>query len=220
MALIISPSILSCDFLNIEDEVAPFEGRQDIWLHLDVMDGHFVPNLTFGIPIIKQLAKKTNLPLDCHLMVANPLFHIEAMKEIDLHNVTFHYEAVKDPLEVVHRARKLYGSVGISIKPETAFEDIDLEILKKIDLLLIMSVSPGFGGQSFIVSSLEKVKKAKRYRDDHGLGYVMQIDGGIDNKTSQLVIEAGCNNLVAGSYIFSADRALYGERVESLRGKK
>ena len=218
MALTVSPSILSCDFLNIESEIAPFEQERDMWLHLDVMDGHFVPNLTFGIPIVGQLSQKTALPLDCHLMVSNPLFHIEAMKDMDLHNVTFHYEAVENPLEAVRKARTMCRGVGLAIKPETGFGVLAPALLEEIDLLLVMSVSPGFGGQSFMPSSLENVEKAKKYRDARGLGYVIQIDGGIDDKTARLAVEAGCDNLVAGSYIFSVDRTLYLERVGSLRG--
>ncbi len=217
---IISPSILACDFFNLREEILPLEEEKNLWIHLDVMDGHFVSNLSFGIPLIQQLTKKTQLPLDCHLMVSNPLFHIEAMKDFGLHNITFHYEAVSDPATLLSKAKGLYTNVGIAIKPETPFQRLSKNVLEMIDLLLIMSVEPGHGGQPFMPSSLEKVQKAKSRREQHGYCYSIQIDGGIDDKTSISAIESGCDNLVAGSYIFRTHSSGYRDKIQSLRGSQ
>ena len=215
---IISPSLLACNFLNLQEELLPLENEKYLWSHLDVMDGHFVPNLSFGIPLIQQLSQHTQLPLDCHLMVTNPLFHIEAMKDFGLHNITFHYEAVYNPLETLCKAKELYPNVGIAIKPKTPFHKLSKDILDIIDLLLIMSVEPGYGGQSFMPSSLEKIQKAKAQRERYGYRYSIQIDGGINDKTSISAIASGCDNLVAGSYIFCTHPSKYRERIQSLRG--
>ena len=214
---IVSPSILSCDFLNIESEIGALEGIDQLWIHLDIMDGHFVPNLTFGIPIVKQICKRFKIPMDAHLMVENPEFHMDEMKDFGLENITFHFEAVKNSLDVVNKYKGLYKSVGISIKPNTSPDEISDDVLKGIGLVLVMSVEPGFGGQSFMENSLDKLKSLKKRREALGLDFQIQIDGGISDKNATLVREAGADNLVAGSYVFKTEPNQYSERIEALR---
>lgn len=217
MNKIVSPSILSCDFLNIENELRPFEDAKDLWLHLDIMDGHFVPNLTFGIPIVKQISQKTRLPLDAHLMVTNPEFHMEEMKDFGLHNITFHLEAVESPLELIKKFRENYQSIGISIKPGTPVSDLSEELLKAIDLILVMSVEPGFGGQSFMPNSLEKIKDLMTLKENLKASFSIQVDGGVSDQNAHQLRELGADNLVAGSYVFKVNPEEYLDRVEFLR---
>ena len=214
---IVSPSILSCDFLNIENEIKAFENAENLWIHLDVMDGHFVPNLTFGIPIIKQLSQMTSLPLDAHLMVTNPGFHMDQMKDFGLKNITFHYEAVENCLGLVQKFRKFYDSIGISIKPKTEINKIDDELLKALDLVLVMSVEPGFGGQSFIPSSIDKIKELVERRTKLNTNFSIQVDGGVSDQNSRVLRDAGASNLVDGSYIFKASQADYLLMANSIR---
>ena len=213
----VSPSILSCDFANIEFELKALEGIGDLWVHLDIMDGHFVNNLTFGIPVVKRIAQISTHKLDAHLMVTNPEFHIEKMATFGLHNITFHHEAVTDPMPLIERAKGSYPSVGLSIKPETSVEQLSDEILRALDLVLVMSVGPGHGGQSFIPSSLEKISVLKGRRERLGADFTIQVDGGINSETAEECLARGVDNLVAGSYIFGASFEDYSKRVESLR---
>ncbi len=217
MLNLVSPSILSCDFMNIQSDLSPFEGAENTWMHLDIMDGHFVPNLTFGIPIIKQISNICSVPLDAHLMVTNPLFHIDEMKDFGLANITFHTEAVDDSLELAKHAKQFYPSVGISIKPKTEVSELSEELLRTVDLILVMSVEPGFGGQSFIENSYEKIYKLHELRKTHGYTYQIQVDGGVSNTNAKKLREHGADNLVAGSYIFKKDKADYLNLIESLR---
>jgi ribulose-phosphate 3-epimerase len=215
---IIAPSILSCDFLNIETDLANLKGSEDLWLHLDIMDGHFVPNLTFGAPIVKMIADRFDFILDAHLMVSNPDFHIDLMKDYGIHNITFHYEAHKeDCLGLIKKAKENYPSVGISIKPGTSAKDVPLEIYKEINLLLVMSVEPGFGGQSFIEGTYDKLNDLKEIQKQTQNNFMIQIDGGVKDINAAKLIDAGANNLVAGSYVFNTDESQYKARVESLR---
>lgn len=217
MSKTVSPSILSCDFLNIENEIKPFEGAKDLWLHLDIMDGHFVPNLTFGIPIISQISKKTSLPLDAHLMVTNPEFHMEEMKDFGLYNITFHFEAVSDSVSLINKYKPNYKKVGFSIKPKTEVTELSDDLLIATDLVLVMSVEPGFGGQSFMPNSLDKIKVLKERRAKLGTDFVIQVDGGVSDQNAKLLRDTGADNLVAGSYVFKVNPSDYMDRVESLR---
>ncbi|MBT7611457.1 MAG: ribulose-phosphate 3-epimerase [Bacteriovoracaceae bacterium] len=214
---IISPSLLACDFVNIEAELNHFTEVKDIWFHLDIMDGHFVPNLTFGQTIIKLIAKKTNQLLDAHFMVSNPDFYIEELKDYGLHNFTFHVEACDNPLELLLRAKKYYPSVGISLKPGTELSVLSDDILKEIDLLLVMSVEPGFGGQSFIENTYNKLNDITDAKEKHGYNFNVQVDGGVSNANSHKLIKHGCNNLVAGSYVFKDGPTTYLSKIDSLR---
>ncbi len=217
MLNLVSPSILSCDFMNIESDLAPFKGAKDVWMHLDIMDGHFVPNLTFGIPIIEQISKICSIPLDAHLMVTNPKFHIDEMKSFGLANITFHVEATDNPIDLVKHAKQFYPSVGISIKPKTTVEELDHDLLRTVDLILVMSVEPGFGGQSFIENSYEKIYKLDELRRKNGYTFQIQVDGGVTDSNARKLREHGSDNLVAGSYIFKKDKSQYLELVETLR---
>ena len=218
MNTIISPSLLACDFLNIENELKNFEGENDFWFHLDIMDGHFVPNLTFGHPIISLINRKTTVPLDAHLMVSNPEFYIDSFADLGIHNLTWHYEASKEnTISLVKKAKKTYTSVGISIKPKTDTKVISVELLKEIDLLLIMSVEPGFGGQKFIEETYDRIQFFKKLRDKHSLNFQIQIDGGVKDENAKKLLESGADNLVAGSYVFSATSSEYINKVNSLR---
>lgn len=214
---IISPSLLACDFLNIESEIAAFSKIPDMWFHLDIMDGHFVPNLTFGHPIIELIVKKSPHKCDAHFMVTNPEFHAETLKDVGLHNFTFHVEAAHDCLSLIAKLKKHYPSVGISIKPNTPVSKLTDEILSAVDLVLIMSVEPGFGGQSFMPSAFDKIRELVAQRKKLGLHFQIQVDGGVSDKNSSELIKAGADNLVAGSYIFKAGKNHYLDQLESLR---
>ena len=214
---IIAPSLLACDFLNIEPELKAFDGVDDIWFHLDIMDGHFVPNLTFGHPIIELIVKKASHKCDAHFMVTNPEFHGETLKHTGLHNFTFHVEATSDPLKLIQELKKHYPSVGISIKPNTPCSSLSDEILMAIDLVLVMSVEPGFGGQSFMPSAYDKIKDLVSRRTQLKTQFQIQVDGGITDKNAADLVKAGADNLVAGSYIFKANSSDYKLKVNSLR---
>lgn len=217
MKKIISPSILSADFLNLQQDLNCFEGVNDLWLHLDVMDGHFVPNLTFGAPLIREIAKVSSVPLDAHFMVTNPEFHLDELSECKLENFTFHFEASQDPLSLIKKAKNFFPSVGVSIKPGTPASQLSDEILKACDLVLVMSVEPGFGGQGFIESSYEKIAALKARQRD-GVQFQIQVDGGVNDKNAPLLFRSGADNLVAGSFIFKAEgREGYLEKIKLLR---
>ena len=214
---IIAPSILSADFLNFQSEIEKFNGIKDLWFHLDVMDGHFVPNLTFGKTVLKNLHKITEHKLDAHFMVSNPEFFVEDFKDIGIHNFTFHWEATNHPDRLVQYAKQFYKSVGVSLNPGTPATVIPEYLLKEIDLILIMSVNPGFGGQSFIGGVIEKIEYFKQFKDTYHPNLIIQVDGGVKDSNAKELIEAGANNLVAGSYIFGEPNKNYESRVNSLR---
>ena len=217
MGTIISPSLLACDFLNIEQEIKSFPNQKDLWFHLDIMDGHFVPNLTFGHPIIEKISRVSDYPLDAHLMVNNPEFYIDTFKNFNIHNFTFHFEAVEDPAKIIQKAKDNFPSVGISLKPNSPVSYLEDDILKSLDLILIMSVEPGFGGQKFLQDSLDKVQFFNDLKTKKGFNYMIQVDGGINQENAPLLIQRGANNLVAGSYIFKNPREDYPSKVASLR---
>ncbi len=214
---IISPSLLASDFLNIESELNSFDSVKDMWFHLDIMDGHFVPNLTFGHPIIELIAKKAPHKCDAHFMVTNPEFHGETLKNAGLYNFTFHVEAVMDPLSLIMDLKQNYPSVGISIKPNTPVHKLSDEVLKAIDLVLVMSVEPGFGGQSFMPSAFDKIQELKSRRESLKAHFQIQVDGGVTDKNAKELIAAGADNLVAGSYVFKNGKDHYKAKIESLR---
>ncbi len=199
---LIAPSILAADFARLADEAAAVTGAD--WLHVDVMDGHFVPNLTLGLPVVESLLKVTDIPLDCHLMIDNPDRWAHRYAEAGAYNVTFHAEATDDPVGVAHDIRAAGGKAGLSVKPGTPLEPY-LEILRGFDTLLIMSVEPGFGGQDFIPEVLTKVRTARRLIDAGKLTILVEIDGGINGGTVEQAAEAGVDCFVAGSAVYSAD---------------
>lgn len=213
---IIAPSILACNFLNIERELTALDGINNLWLHLDIMDGHFVPNLTFGHAIIEMISKKTTIKLDAHFMVTNPEFYAETLKHIGLHNFTFHYESVLNSLALIMELKNNYKSVGISIKPNTPTHILTDEILSCVDLVLVMSVEPGFGGQAFMPECFAKIAELKSRRAKLNAHFQIQVDGGISDKNAKELINAGVDNLVAGSYIFKAAEKDYPKQIASL----
>lgn len=208
----IAPSILSSDFARLKEEIESIKNCDMV--HIDVMDGHFVPNLTFGAPVVKCIRQYTELFFDCHLMISNPLKYAKDFAKAGADLITFHYESDNDPKEVIDEIRRLGCKVGISIKPKTEVEKI-YPYLDMVDLILIMSVEPGFGGQSFMSEVLDKVIKLKELKQKENKKYVIEIDGGIDDKTIHRAKDAGVEVCVAGSYIFKQK-----DRIETIKKLK
>ena len=211
---LIAPSILAADFARLADETAAVTGSD--WLHVDVMDNHFVPNLTLGLPVVESLLKVTDIPMDCHLMIDNPGRWAPPYAEAGAYNVTFHAEATDNPVGVARDIRAAGAKAGLSVKPGTPLEPY-LEILREFDTLLVMSVEPGFGGQKFIPEVLSKVSTVRRLVDSGELTIVVEIDGGINADTIEAAAEAGVDCFVAGSAVYSAEDPA--EAVRRLRGQ-
>lgn len=201
--IIVSPSILSADFANLERDIKLVERNGADWIHVDVMDGHFVPNITIGIPVVKSIKKVTTLPLDVHLMIENPEKYIEDFTNAGADILTFHYEAVKKEniKPLITNIKNLGVKAGLSIKPKTQPEEI-LEFLPDLDLVLVMTVEPGFGGQKFMADCAEKIKVIKQHATQN---LFIQVDGGINAETGEICTKYGANSLVAGSYIYKAE---------------
>jgi len=209
----IAPSILSADFANLEAELATIS-HADL-IHVDVMDGHFVPNLTLGVPVVKRLSEVTNVPLDVHLMIESPENWVSQYAEY-AGSVTFHFEAATDPKLVISEIRKVGAKAAMSIKPGTAFSEVS-ELVELLDMLLVMTVEPGFGGQSLIQSTVPKVSEARAYASDKSLELSIQVDGGVTADNIVELSRAGADTFVAGTAVFKAtDRNLEIDRLRSL----
>lgn len=203
MTRIISPSMLSADFGNLERDTKMIDRSAAEWVHIDVMDGVFVPNISFGFPVMKPIRKATNKVLDVHLMIVEPEKYVRRFVEAGADYVTFHYEATDDIEGCINAIREAGAKVGISIKPATEAAALT-DILSKVDLVLVMSVEPGFGGQSFIDGSLDKIRDLAKMRQEQGLDFIIEVDGGISAKNAAEVFNAGAEALVAGSAVFGA----------------
>ena len=198
--IIVSPSILSSDFSRLGEEIKKLEENGADWIHIDVMDGHFVPNLTIGAPVVKSLRKITKLPLDVHLMIDNPKTYIKDFALAGADIITFHYEAVNNVKPLIDEIHSYNIKAGISIKPKTPSNAI-FEYIDIVDLILIMTVEPGFGGQKFMQNCADKIKDFKNIKYNK----IIEVDGGINDITGKYCTNLGANALVAGNYIFSSD---------------
>ena len=204
MIRIISPSMLSADFGNLERDTKMIDRSAAEWVHIDVMDGVFVPNISFGFPVMKPIRKATSKVLDVHLMIVEPEKYVRRFVEAGADYVTFHYEATENIQECIDLIRKAGAKVGISIKPGTEPEVLD-KWIEQLDLILVMSVEPGFGGQKFMPSSIAKCEYLNRKKQELGLSdLIIEVDGGISAANSRLLFDAGAEALVAGSSVFGA----------------
>ena len=214
----ISPSILSADFSQLANEIKRLEDGGADMIHVDVMDGHFVPNLTIGPPVIKSLKKHSSILFDVHLMISPVHKYIKAYADAGADIITIHPEATDDINSSISLIKELNKKVGVSLNPETKV-DIIIEHLDKIDLVLIMSVNPGFGGQKFMPEVLSKVEELKNIRTAKGLGFDIEIDGGINFENSKMAIRAGANILVSGTTIFKSNNGDIKKNIELLKSK-
>ena len=201
MDIRIAPSILSADFANLESELESIS-HADL-IHVDVMDGHFVPNMTLGLPIVKRLFEVSKVPLDVHLMIDNPE-HWAGQYAKNASSVTFHFEAADDPLEVISKIRESGAKTAMSIKPGTSFESVS-SLMEHLDMLLVMTVEPGFGGQVLIESTVKKVSQASSFARGNGLVLSIQVDGGVTSENIAMLAAAGADTFVAGTAVFQAE---------------
>lgn len=213
---LIAPSILSADFAALGNEISAVENAGADWIHVDVMDGHFVPNITIGPIVVESLKRQTKLPLDVHLMISDPDKYISAFVKAGANYVTVHQETLNHLHRTLGVIHDLGARAGVSINPGTPVESLS-EILPHLDLVLVMTVNPGFGGQKFIDTCLGKIEKLAKWRKERGLNFLIEADGGIAENTAEAVSRAGCDVFVAGSAIFNTKD--YGTAIQKIRAK-
>jgi ribulose-phosphate 3-epimerase len=212
MGIQISPSLLACDFANLASEAGRISNAD--WLHVDVMDNHFVPNLTLGVPVVEALGKAASTPMDCHLMIEDPDRWAPAYVEAGAGSVTFHVEAAAAPVRLARELRAMGARAGMGLRPATPIEPYE-DLLPELDMLLVMTVEPGFGGQAFLDMTLPKIRRTRELIEKHGLDLWLQVDGGVSLETIERCAEAGADMFVAGSAVFKADDP--NQMVEDLR---
>lgn len=210
----ISASILNADLLHLEDVVRKLEAAKTDMLHFDVMDGVFVNNISFGIPILNALSEATDMYKDVHLMITNPIKYVDAFAKAGADLITFHFESTSDPMETINAIHAAGCKAGISIKPATPAEAV-FQFLDKVEMVLVMTVEPGFGGQGFIHETTAKITAIRREADNRGLSLMIEVDGGINNETAPIVWNAGADVFVVGSYLFRHKNIV--EAVDGLR---
>ncbi|HON19664.1 MAG TPA: ribulose-phosphate 3-epimerase [Salinivirgaceae bacterium] len=203
MSVIVAPSLLSADFTKLGLEIEMLETSQADWVHLDIMDGHFVPNITFGMPVIKQLKRLTAKPFDVHLMIECPEKYIKDFYEAGADIITVHFEGATHLHRTIAQIKDLGIKAGVAVNPHTPVELL-FDILDDLDMVLVMSVNPGFGGQKFIPRSLDKIKRLNNEKLRRGANFIIQVDGGVDDRNASELIQTGANCLVAGNYIFKS----------------
>lgn len=205
--MIVSPSVLSCDFGNLKDEIKMLNESNAEWIHIDVMDGVFVPNISFGFPILHVIKKYSSKVLDVHLMIENPGQYVHEFAQAGADIITIHYEAVTHLHRVIQQVKKANVKIGVALNPHTPVSVLE-DIITEIDLVLIMSVNPGFGGQKFITHTFEKVKRLKEMITIKNLSVLIQVDGGVNAENGVELKKSGVDSIVAGSFVFNSESPL------------
>lgn len=203
MAIIVSPSLLSADFLHLSKDIEMVNQSQADWFHLDIMDGVFVPNISYGLPVVSQIKKMATKPLDVHLMIVQPERYVEAFHKAGADILTVHYEACMHLHRTIQQIKAAGMKAGVSLNPHTPVMLLE-DVIRDIDVVLLMSVNPGFGGQSFIEQTIDKVIKLKKMISDSNAKTLIEIDGGVNFETGKRLVEAGADALVAGSFVFNS----------------